>query len=113
MANFTTTERAYFPVVRQSGTITGDGSSCTLSLGFVPKKFRLVNVTDVITWDKTSDMAAADSIKVVAAGTMTNDTGSHITFTGGGTTDGNGIGTVVCTATAIPNAKVCNWEAWG
>ena len=113
MANFTTVERSYFPLSRASGTITGDGSACTLSLGFVPKKFVLKNATDTIVWEKSSDDAAANAWKLTGVPAFTLDTGSHILFTGGGTTDGVGIGTVVCDTTAIPNAKVCTWEVWG
>lgn len=111
--NVSPTDRAWNRVDRVSGSFTGDGTTVTIALGFVPKKFRLVNITDVITWEKTYEDAAANALKVVAVGTMTVDTGSHVLFTGGGTTDGNGIGTVVLDTTAVPNAKVCTWEAWG
>lgn len=85
-------------VVRSStGVITSDGTAITLSLGFVPNFFQLINKTDVIIWEKINGMLATESIKIVTAGTTTLDTGSAIVF--------NADGTVTISATAAGTAK--------
>jgi hypothetical protein len=69
----------------QDGAFTGDGTAVTIALGFIPSFFQLINQTDVIVYEKTRGMAAANCIKVIAAGTMTLDTGSGILFNSDGT----------------------------
>jgi hypothetical protein len=86
-----------------TGTITSDGTAVTLSLGFVPNYFCLVNQTDVIIWEKINGMAAANCLKVVTAGTTTLDTGSAIVF--------NSDGSVTISATAAGTAKSLVWIA--
>lgn len=86
-----------------TGSFTGAGAAVTLTLGFVPSQVVVFNETDVIRWEKLYDMAAANTIKVVAAGTMTKDTGSAIVI--------NTDGTVTLSATLAANAKDCKWTA--
>lgn len=86
-----------------TGTITSDGTAVVLNLGFNPSAFYLVNQTDVITWEKIAGMAAANSIKVVTAGTTTLDATSAIVF--------NGDGTVTISAGAAGTAKSLVWLA--
>jgi hypothetical protein len=81
----TATRRGDGVVRIQDGAWTGDGTAVTLSLGFVPTFFMLINQTDVILYEKIRSMAAANCIKVVTAGTTTLDTGAGITFNSDGT----------------------------
>ena len=69
-----------------SGSFTGDGTICYVTLGFKPRYVKLVNLTDRITNEFFGDMAATHTLKTVAAGTVTDDTASAITPRGG-TTD--------------------------
>lgn len=93
-------------VVRcMDGAITSDGTAVTLTLGFIPTYFLLVNQTDVILWEKLRGMAAANCLKVVTAGTTTLDTGSAVVI--------NSDGTVTISATAAGTAKSLLWLAQG
>lgn len=87
----------------ETGAITSDGTAISLNLGYVPSYFILVNQTDVIIWEKLRDMAAANCLKVVTAGTTTLDTGSAVVF--------NADGTVTISATAAGTAKSLVWIA--
>jgi hypothetical protein len=69
----------------QDGAFTGDGTVVTVNLGFVPSEFILINQTDVVTFQKLRGMAAANCIKVIAAGTMTLDTSSAVVINADGT----------------------------
>lgn len=66
------------------GSLTGDGTATTISLGFTPRQIIVVNETDAIRWEKIGDMVAANSTKLVG-GTVafTVDTTSAITVSGG------------------------------
>lgn len=86
-----------------TGSFTGAGAIVTLTLGFVPAEVIVFNETDVITWHKLYDQAAANCRKVVAAGTNTLDTGSAIVI--------NTDGTVTLSATLAANGKACKWIA--
>lgn len=68
----------------QDGAFTGDGTAVTINLGYIPTFFQLINQTDVIIYEKTRGMAAANCIKQIAAGTTTLDTGGAITFNSDG-----------------------------
>ena len=86
-----------------TGSFTGGGAAVTLTLGFVPSHVAVFNETDVIKWEKFYDQASANTIKVVAAGTMTKDTGSAIVI--------NTDGTVTLSSTLAANGKACVWRA--
>lgn len=86
-----------------AGTFTGDGAATKVSLGFNPTNFFVLNETDTIIYEKLKDMAAANSIKTIAAGTMTVDTGSALLF--------NGDGTVTIAAAVGIAAKKIVWRA--
>jgi hypothetical protein len=87
------------------GVITSDGTAVTLTLGFIPTFFMLINKTDVIIWEKLRGFLATEAIKVVTAGTTTLDTGSAIVF--------NSDGTVTISAAAAGTAKALAWVAQG
>jgi len=105
MASITPASRSAGVVNHASGTFTGDATSTTLTLGFVPRYVRVFNETDVILWEKFEGQAAANVVKQVTAGTTTKDTGSAIVI--------NTDGTVTLSATLAASAKVCYWSAWG
>jgi hypothetical protein len=65
-----------------SGSFTGDGTPVIINLGFDPSHFYLINETDVATFEKLDAQAAANTLKLIAAGTMTLDTSSAIVFNG-------------------------------
>ena len=85
------------------GTFVGDGTAVVLTLGFIPTFFRLINQTDVITYEKIRSQVAANSIKTIAAGTMTLDNTSGILF--------NADGTVTISAAVNVTAKSFAWVA--
>jgi hypothetical protein len=103
MATVTLSKRADGIVNVVSGSFTSDNTATTLTLGFIPLEVFVVNETDVITWRKLDPQAAANCIKVVAAGTMTLDTGSAIVI--------NTDGTVTLSATLCGNAKAIKFIA--
>lgn len=52
----------------------GSPAAAVLNLGFSPRKFRWINLTDRIQWEWVEGMAAGTTLKTVAAGTVTLDT---------------------------------------
>lgn len=88
-----------------SGTLTGDGSANTLTLGFVPRYVKVINETDVLVWEKFGSQVAANSIKTVTAGTTTVDTTSAIVI--------NTDGTVTVSSGAVGSADSAFWVAFG
>jgi hypothetical protein len=77
--------------IGQSGTIfnfanggyVGDGSgSIAVAVGFTPRHVKIVNVTDVTTYEWFADMPATNSLKTVTAGATTIDTGSAVVTNG-------------------------------
>lgn len=103
MANRTPTNNAAGVVNMMNGSFTGAGNAETLVLGFTPQYVEVFNETDVILWKKNSTQAAANTIKAVAAGTITKDTGSAIVI--------NSDGTVTLSATLAASSKVLHWRA--
>src|SRR3954471_471864 len=85
MATVTYSKRGDGVVNSCTFSLTGDAAANTITLGFVPTHVVVFNETDVIRWEKIDPMAAANCIKVVAAGTMTLDTGSAIVINTDGT----------------------------
>lgn len=62
-----------------SGVYTGDGSGAmNIAVGFTPRYVYVVDVTDVTTWEWMECFPATNTLKTVAAGTRTIDTGSLI-----------------------------------
>jgi hypothetical protein len=104
MTTYNAVSRAAGVVNHAFGSFTSDNSIAVINLGFTPKVFRFFNVTDVIAWERLEGMGATISKKVVAAGTMTADATTAITF--------NSDGTVSLAAAAVGNAKAIVWEAY-
>lgn len=70
-----------------TGTWTGDGTDMTVKAGFRPRYVKLINLTDRTIYEVTREMAATHTLKTVAGGTVTDDTGSAIVLQGN--TQGN------------------------
>lgn len=104
MATVAATSQAMGVTNVATGGFTGDGTATTITLGFVPRYFKIFNATDVVVYEKFANMVAANSIKTIAAGTTTNDA-SAITF--------DAVGTVTVPAAIAINAKVFSWIAMG
>ena len=86
-------------------TDSGTAAATTFTVGFIPRIVRFHNVTDRISDEWLTGMAAASSIHTVAAGTRTLETTNGITV---GTN-----GTFTVTATTILASKTFVWEAVG
>lgn len=91
------------------GSFTGAGADVEVTLGFKPRYIKFINLTDRTIYEWTWDMAATHTLKTVAAGTVTDDTGGILVAKGGA--DGY-RGFLVLAAAAI-NAKVCHYIAFG
>jgi hypothetical protein len=62
-----------------SGIYTGDGSgSIQVNAGFTPRYVQVVDITDITTWEWQECFPTTNTLKSVAAGTQTIDTGSLI-----------------------------------
>lgn len=82
----------------------GTPAAATITLGFVPRYFQWLNATDRIGYEWYNGMAAGTTLKSVAAGTRTLDTGdAAITV--------NTDGTVTIAAAAILQNKQNYWVA--
>jgi len=59
-----------------SGKLDSDGTAAafTVSLGYVPREFKMVNLTDRITYEWASGMTNPGALKTAAAGTRTLET---------------------------------------
>lgn len=93
-----------------SGGLTTDAATAAayvLNLGFTPRKFRIINITDMTQYEWRDQMPAADSLKTVTAGTFTLDTTGAITI-GSGLTDR----TVTLSAGVMVASKSFVWEAF-
>ena len=97
----------------------------TIALGFVPKYFKIVNVTDRLTQEWFEGMNQGDFIETVAAGDQTLETddkisittslGSHGTAGGGGTAPASaaGVGTGTFDGGAVTDNDTVVWGAEG
>lgn len=87
--------------------ITSGGNAIQILCGFPPRRVRVVNTTDGITWEWVYGMPAANSLKTVISGpTITQDTGSAITVAGDGVpVQNSNIGSVTLSATLAGSAK--------
>lgn len=88
-----------------TGKIVQDATAAaalTLTLGFTPRYFKLVNLTDRITDEWYEGMASASSLHAVAAGTLTLETTNGIAVSGT---------SVTFTATTMVASKTFYWEA--
>lgn len=85
-------------------TSAAAAAAATLTLGFVPRKFRIINHTDRIIDEWLEGMASASSLHTVAAGTNTLETTDGIAVSGM---------TVTLTANTLVASKTFYWEAMG
>ena len=119
----TPTQEANTVINFASGTFTGDGGIATVGwtqigavsgqgggsavvntgLGFVPRYVYFMNATDRIGYEWFQGMASGTTLKTVAAGTRTLDTGDAAIATSGST--------LSFSAAACINAKVIYWMA--
>lgn len=100
-------------------------AAAVLSVGFTPRYFAWHNLTDRTSYEWFEGMAAGTTLKTVAAGTRTLDTGDAAISVdaGSGDQDGAGVGsatsipgiapdgTVTIAAAAILQNKVNHWVA--
>ena len=112
MAITTNTQSQSAGVVNHSsGTLVNDAGGAVvvvLTLGFVPRIFRLINVTDRIMYEWYTGMTNPGAVKTVAAGTRTLETTEGPTF---GTVALGTADQVSLPATIILAAKTFVWEA--
>ena len=105
MASVTPTTQAMGVCNFAAGSFTSDNTATTITLGFTARSVKVVNTTDVIVWEKIAGMAAANAVKVVAAGTMTIDTGSAVLI--------NTNGTLTLSTTLVGATKAISCVAFG
>lgn len=91
--------------VGQLVTDATTAAAATIAVGFVPRVFRLHNLTDRISQEWYEGMAANNALQTIAAGTRTLDTAN------GPSVDANG--NVTLPATALIASKTFAWEAIG
>lgn len=90
-------------------TDAGGAVDTTFKLGFVPFRIRFINATDRIELEWLNGMGAA-SLRTVAAGTRTLDTGSYIVAD---LTQSHSGFSFTIKAADIPASKSCFWIAEG
>lgn len=88
-----------------SGSFTSDGTAAVVTIGFAPQTIRVFNETDVISWEKFATQSAANTVKRIADGTTTKDTGSAVVI--------NSNGSFTISATAAGTSKVIHFVAIG
>jgi hypothetical protein len=108
MAQTATQEYSTGVVHKASGSFSGTHTAAdyTLTLGFVPKYFKVVNVTDRVTQEWWYGFTAAQFMETAADGTRTLETDSAITVNSDGTVDLD-----VSTGNYTDDDLVV-WEAW-
>lgn len=108
MAQTATQENASGIRHRASGSFTGTHTAAdfSITLGFVPKYFKMVNVTDRFTAEWWNGMTSSNYLKTVAAGTRTLATDSAIVINSDGT-----VSVDVSTGIYTDDDTVV-WEAW-
>jgi hypothetical protein len=111
MANDTATSKSSGVVNMSTGSFTGDGTITAVTLGFVPRRVHLINVTDRIEQIWQEGMAATTTLNRDAAGAGTANTSSLIVPKGTGATD-TYAGFQIAAAAAV-SAKAYVWTAWG
>ena len=90
--------------VGQIVTDSAAAAVATITLGFIPRHIKFVNLTDRITDEWFEGMSAANSLHIVAAGTQTLETTNGITVSGN---------TFTLTATTMVASKSFYWLAEG
>jgi hypothetical protein len=82
---------------------TSTSDAVLIPLGFGPRKVKVVNTTDGVTWEWQYGMPAVNAIKTILGGATSQDTGGAITVT----VDelGNGTGSVLLSAAMVGTGK--------
>lgn len=93
-----------------TGSFTGTGAAVEANIGFVPRVVRVHNITDRISDEKLPGMGATETLRTVAAGTRTLDTGSQIVISD---PEEDGFRGFTVAATAAVDTKTICWEAFG
>ena len=109
------------PVQRAQGSVSGTYTAATdvsttanasiaagvltITLGFVPTFFKLVNVTDKIALEWYDGMNQGDYLKTIANGTVTLETGDALTITPS-TRTGGSVSQAGGTADTVPSGVV-------
>lgn len=109
MATDTPTSQAQGIVNMATGSFTGAGAAVDVTLGFVPRRVHLINVTDRIEQMWQEGMAATTVLNRDAAGAGTANTGSLIVPTD--STDSFRGFTIA--AGAAVSGKEYVYTAWG
>lgn len=114
MAITTNTQQIAAGVINHStGVLVNDAGGAvavSLSIGFIPRMFRIHNVTDRISYEWYTGMTNPGAVKTAAAGTRTLETTEGPTI---GTVAAGTDGTVSVPATIILASKTFVWEALG
>lgn len=108
-----TVQKSAGVVNHSSGHMVNDAGGAvvaTLSLGFVPRVFRIVNVTDRITYEWYTGMTNPGAVKTAAVGTRTLETTEGPTF---GTAAAGTADQVSIPASIVLASKTFAWEAIG
>lgn len=97
-------ENSYF----KTGTLAATGVAVNVSIGWVPKKVTVYDVTNNLTFVRTSTMAAANAVKTIADGTQSLVAADMISDYAGSasTTAGFTLG-----ATLAANGATLHWVA--
>lgn len=111
MTSVAATSQSLGVVNMATGAFTGDGAVADALCGFVPRRVEVTNVTDQISYLWQEGMAATTTLKTVAAGTRTADTGSAILAKGANKAD-TYAGFQVPAAVSL-SGKAIVWTAWG
>lgn len=111
MATDAPTNQAQGIVNVATGSFTGDGTITTVTLGFLPRRVELVNVTDRISQLWMEGMAATTTLNTDALGARTANTGSLVVPKGSAVTD-TYKGFSIAAAAAV-STKAYVWIAYG
>lgn len=103
MATVTYTARSGGVVNSVVGSFTSDGSAQTVTCGFKPNYFKVINETDTIVWEAFLSSSSTKVLKVTGVPAVTIDTGSAIVI--------NTDGTVTLSATLVGTSKVITFFA--
>ena len=92
-----------------NGYFTGSGNNVQISIGFAAQEIEIFDATDNIRWQWRRGLPATNTIKTVAAGTVTIDTTSAIVVS----TDLHGKSIVTFAAAAVPSGKLIIYDIEG
>ena len=92
-----------------NGYFTGSGNDVQISIGFAAQEIESFDATDNIRWQWRRGLPATNTIKTVAAGTVTIDTTSAIDVS----TDLHGKSIVTFAAAAVPSGKLIIYDIEG